>query len=321
MTGVPVRLATWDYDFVAPLATGDVVADGIALTLVRQPEALDRVRTDPEIDGGEASFSQYLHRIVAGDDSWVGIPVFLMREFRHRCFFVRRESDLEDLAQLQGKRVGTDVWAASGNVWTRALIRERGLSIKSITWRLGRVNPGDPLVVNTVPARGVDATPASRSLTEMLVAGEVDAIMCSLPPQVFHSSDSPMRRLYRDYRYAEREYYRRTRIFPGHHILVLRRPVVERQPWVVSALYAAFKHARKRSENNHFVLHESSPWILPDLEERLALMGPEFEPYGYRENQAMVAAFCEEQFRQELIAQPVDPDCLFQEFERLMQSQ
>jgi 4,5-dihydroxyphthalate decarboxylase len=119
MTRVPVRLATWDYDFVAPLATGDVVADGIAMSLARQPEALDRVRTDPEIDGGEASFSQYLQRTAAGDDSWVGIPVFLMREFRHRCFFVRRESDLEDLAQLQGKRVGTDVWAASGNVWTR----------------------------------------------------------------------------------------------------------------------------------------------------------------------------------------------------------
>ena len=45
-------------------------------------------------------------------------------------------------------------------------------------------------------------------------------------------------------------------------------------------------------------------------------MGPEFKPYGYRENRAMVAAFCEEQFAQGLIARPLDPDALFSDFER-----
>lgn len=318
MDRVRLRLAMWDYDYVSPIVMGDVSADGIEVSLARKPEALDLVLNEPEVDGGEASFSRYLHRIVKGDSSFVGLPVFLMREFRQRCFFVRQESSLDDLTQLAGKSVGTDVWAASGNVWSRGLIRERGVSIASIAWRLGRVNPGDPPIPIADLPREVKTAPVEGSLSEWLVGGEIDAIMCSLPPEEFHSQTSRVRRLYRDYRNAEREYYLRTKIFPALHILVLRRAVVDRHPWVVPKLYATFKHARKRSENNHLMLHESSPWILADLEDRRALMGPDFEPYGYRENQAMVAAFCEEQFVQGLIGAPLKPDLLFEEFENLL---
>jgi hypothetical protein len=47
-------------------------------------------------------------------------------------------------------------------------------------------------------------------------------------------------------------------------------------------------------------------------------MGRDFQPYGYRENRAMVAAFCEEQLAQGLIRAPLDPDALFADFESLM---
>ena len=46
-------------------------------------------------------------------------------------------------------------------------------------------------------------------------------------------------------------------------------------------------------------------------------MGTGFKPYGYRENRAIVAAFCEEQFAQGLIREPLSPDALFADFERL----
>ena len=64
------------------------------------------------------------------------------------------------------------------------------------------------------------------------------------------------------------------------------------------------------------MLHESSPWVLADLEEQSALMGSGFQPYGYRdrENREMVAAFCAEQLAQGLIARPLDPDALFADF-------
>jgi 4,5-dihydroxyphthalate decarboxylase len=318
MDSVSLRLAVRDYDFVSPLATGDVLAEGVQLSLVRKFEALELLLENAEIDGGEASFSRYLHRIVEGDRSFVGLPVFLMREFRHRCIMVRQESDLTDALDLAGKRVGIDAWAASGNVWTRALLRERGVPIERVTWVVGPVNPGDrPGGVGALP-QGVRAAPSGQSLTELLVAGELDALMSPWPPAEFYTAKSRIRRLYSDFRAAERAYYIRTKLYPAHHILVLRRRVVDRHPWVMRSLYVAFTQARQRSESNHMLLHEASPWVLADLEEQRSLMGPDFQAYGYRENQAIVAAFCSEQYAQGLITEPLNPDGLFDEFEQCM---
>jgi len=316
MDPLQLKLAVRDYDFVSPLATGDVLVEGVQVSLVRKFEALELLLENEEIDGGEASFSRYLHRIVAGDHSFVGLPVFLMREFRHRCIIVRRESDFAEVSDLAGKRVGIDAWAASGNVWTRAILRERGVPIERITWMVGPVNPGDRSVGAAGLPHGVTAAPSGRSLTELLVAGEIDAIMSPWPPAEFYTARSRIRRLYSDFRAAERAYYLRTKLYPAHHLLVLRRRVVDRHPWVLQSLYLAFQQARQWSEGSHMLLHESSPWVLADLEEQRTLMGPDYQAYGYRENQAMVAAFCEEQYRQGLIKEPLSPDRLFEEFER-----
>ena len=317
MTRLAVTIATREYDYVFPLALGEVKAEGADLTLLLAFDALERFRADPTIHGGEASFSQYLHRVAAGDRSWVGLPIFIMREFRHRCFFVRRDSDLTDVAQLAGRRVATDAWSASGNTWSRAILRERGVPLESVRWFVGPVDPDDPSrPTNDLPA-GVEAAPRGRALSELLLAGEIDAIMCPWPPRAFYAAESGIARLHPDYRAAERDYYRRTGIFPGHHVVVLRREVAERNPWIAGSVFRAFVQARERSEQRHRVLHESSPWLLADLEEQAALMGTGFKPYGYRENHAMVAAFCEEQFAQGLIREPLSPDAVFSDFEEL----
>ncbi|MGH7322930.1 MAG: hypothetical protein ACRELA_25370, partial [Candidatus Rokuibacteriota bacterium] len=312
----PVTLATRDYEFVAPLALGDVAPEGIDLRLVRAFDALARVAGDPAVHGGEASFSRYVQRLAAGDRGFVGLPIFVMREFRHRSFFVRRDSTLRDVADLAGRRVGMDAWPASGNTWSRALMREAGASIDRVSWVVGPVNPGGVPPTDVLPA-GVEAAPAGRTLTDLVLAGELDAFMWAWTPAGFYDAGSPLRRLYPDYRAAEREYYRRTRIYPAHHIVVLRRDLVDRYPWVVRSIHAAFEQARARADANRQVLHESSAWLLADLEEQAEVLGSDFRPYGYRENCRMVAAFCEEQRAQGLIPAPLDPDAVFAESEPL----
>lgn len=311
-------IATREYDYVAPLALGEVTADGVDLRIRRSFDALRRFAGDEAMEGGEASFSQYLRRIASGDRSFVGLPVFIMREFRHRCFFVRRDSDMSDAAHLRGKRIGTDAWGASGNTWSRAILRGAGVPLDGIRWFVGPVNAGDaPADTRDLPA-GVSPTPGGRPLGELLLAGDLDALMCPWPPRGFDDPRSKIRRLYDDYRTAEREYYRRTRIYPGHHVIVLRRAFVERHPGAVVPIYRAFVGAHELAERLHLILHETSPWVLADLEEQRALMGPEYRAYGYRENRAMVAAFCEEQYAQRLIREPLEPDALFADFESLL---
>jgi 4,5-dihydroxyphthalate decarboxylase len=317
MTALGVNLAIRDYDFVAPLALSDVTAERIELRLIRSFDALARVTNDPAVHGGEASFSRYVQRLAAGDRTFVGLPAFVMREFRHRNFFVRRDSKLTDVSQLAGARIGLDAWPASGNTWSRGLLRAAGIDLGKIRWVVGAVNPGDPPPAADPLPVGVTRAPDGRPLRDLLIAGELDVLIWAWTPAGFYEPDSPLRRLYPDFRTVERDYYRRTSIYPAHHLVVLRRELVEREPWVARSIYAALAAARAHADQTRLTLHETSAWCLADLEEERALLGPAFAPYGYRENRAMVAAFCAEQLAQGLIAKPLDPDQVFADFEVL----
>jgi 4,5-dihydroxyphthalate decarboxylase len=311
-----LTLATRDYDFVTPLATGDVATDGVDLTLRRSFDALQRVGSDPAIGGGEASFSRYVQRFAAGDRSLVGLPVFVMREFRHRNFYVRRDSGLRSLMELAGRSVAVDGWPNSGNTWSRALMREEGVALDRVRWLVGRVHAKDaaPPVDGLPP--GVEL--AQRPLRDLVLDGELDVLIWAWTPEGFYEPGGPMRRLFEDYRAVEQAYYRRSRIFPAHHLVVLRRDIVDRHPEAVRLVYRAFEAARAHATQNRWRLHESSPWLLDDLEAQARLMGPDFEANGLGpENRRMIARFCEEQHAQGLIPRPLDPDSVFAEFRTL----
>lgn len=320
MGGVPVTLAIRDYDSVAPLALGDVTAEGIELTVVRDFAALPRVLRDPAIHGGEASFSRHVQRHAVGDRSFVALPVFVMREFRHRAFFVRRdrrEAGLRDVRGLVGQRVGMDAWPNSGNTWSRGLLRAAGIDLGAVRWVVGPINPGDPAPPADVLPPGVEAAPPGRSLQELLLDGGLDVLIAAWPPAGFGDPGSPIVRLYPDFRAVERDHYRRTRIYPAHHLIVLRRRLVEECPWAVRSVYTALCRSREHAARTRRLLHESSAWLLAELEEEAELFGPDYAPYGARANRAMIAAFCDEQWAQGLVPRRLAPDEIFAEFERL----
>jgi 4,5-dihydroxyphthalate decarboxylase len=318
MTNVPVTLVTRNYAYVQPLANGDVRPSGVDLELIRTWDALPRVAANsPDVGGGEASFGRYMLGLAAGDRSYVGLPVFLMRGFRQRCFFVRKDSPLHELADLRDKRVGINEWPATGNTWARALLREQGVPIQSVRWLVGQVSEGYKPVPNDALPAGVERAPAGRLLVDLLASGEIDAIVCPWPPAGFYEATSPVRRLYPDFAAVEQAYFQRSGIYPGHHIIVLRRELVDAHPEVVSTLYAAFDEARRTTEANFRAIAEILPWLLAELEQDSRLLGEDLHPYGLEANRRMIEAFCEEQFAQGLTTQRLDPAAAFAEFEQL----
>src|SRR4051812_16179747 len=174
-----IRMVSYNWDYLQPIACGDVQPEGIDLIMERG-DSLGRMAADPSVDATEASLGLYLIGLSRGVRDLVGIPIFMMRAFRHRCFLVRRDSPLRDFSDLVGKRIGTDGWPNSGNTWCRAAMRERGVEIAGIAWVVGP--PEDP-----APARRdtggvafppyVSAAPEGETLVGMLLAGELDALM------------------------------------------------------------------------------------------------------------------------------------------------
>jgi 4,5-dihydroxyphthalate decarboxylase len=318
-----VTLIIGNLPVVYPLAAGEVVAQGIDLQLDSQTsmvELHDR-QWSPEVQAvqaGEFSFSQYLIRQSQGERDWVGIPVFLSHSFVHRNFFVSRASELQKLEDLEGKRIGTNGWPDSGNTWSRAALRERGVHVDQAEWWVGPIdNPSYDSFGKrpdiTLPPNVHKAEPG-KLLVDMLTGGELDALMCGAP-KAFYEADPPIRRLYSDYPSVEKEYLGRVGFCPAHHILVIRRPLFEGHPEVALSLFDAFEQSKLRFMESLRSHSGVTPWLEADIEEATALFGVDWQPNGVEPNRRMLQAFCEEEVAQGLVEEPIDVDGVFAEFE------
>jgi 4,5-dihydroxyphthalate decarboxylase len=312
---------TRNYDMIGPIVAGDVTADGIDLTLDRT-SPIGAFLEDESFQAGEMSFSVYLQRLAAGQTGIVGVPVFLMRGFRQRCFFVQRDAGIASLTDLAHKRIGTNGWPDTGNTWSRLALLDEGVDLGTIEWWVGAIDGAtDELFGHRANVVGlpehVRQTPAGASLVGMLLEGRLDALMIPWPPRGFRDADSPVVRLIADYREAEREYARRVGFCPAHHILGVREELVTRHPEIARSLYDAFERSRRLAEERRWMLADTSPWALTDLEETTKLLGADWQAHGVGPNATMIRALCDTMRAQGLIDAPIAVEQVFADFARL----
>ena len=313
-----LKLAGYPWDHITPLLTGDVVPEGIDLEYDTD-HGLGPVADDPSCHGGEASLGLYMIQTSRGDRSYVGLPIFPMFAFRHRCFLVRRGTTVGDLKELEGKRVGMDGWPNSGNTWTKVTLGQAGVDIWKITWVIapieGPADAGHGSVPSDAPPNVV-AGPAGKSLVDLLLAGEIDVLVAAFMPAGFFTPKSPIVPMIPDYRAAETAYYRKHGYVPAHHIIKLHREVVERDPWIVKSLMTAFTASKRLWVERRRHLADTTPFLLAELAETAAIFGDDWQPYGLEPNLKMLTDFCQDQFRQKLVAAPVDPKAAFGDYTR-----
>ncbi len=139
-----------DYDYLSPLACGDVTVEGLDLALTRDTaNALDRTLTDSSVDAGKLSLGRHIQRLADGDHSFVSIPFFPAGGVRQRTFFVRQGSGLQSFSDLVKKRIGTNEWPATGTTWSRAVLRDAGVKLEEIQWWIGSVDGAPGKVTQT----------------------------------------------------------------------------------------------------------------------------------------------------------------------------
>jgi 4,5-dihydroxyphthalate decarboxylase len=313
-----LTMAMSGYDHVRDLSTGAVRVEGVDLTTLALPveEIFYRFLRHREWHVSELSLAKYVALRAAGDESICAIPVFPSRVCRHSSIFVRPDGP-RDPRQLSGARIGLPEWAQTAAVYTRSLlVYEWGIPLRDVQWVQAGVNePGrqekvelhlpDGVVVSRVP---------DRSLDEMLLAGDLDAVFSAHPPASFERGEEGIVRLFADYEPAEREYVARTGIFPIMHVVVIRADVLRSDPWVAQNLFTGFVRAKQASLDRLSDMTASRvplPWAPRRLEETRQLTGSDPWPYGVDANRVTLDAFARYAHEQGVAARRLEPEELF----------
>jgi 4,5-dihydroxyphthalate decarboxylase len=322
MANIPITLTCADYARLAPLMTGDVQPEGVDLTLVHgtggswptRAEMLRRALHDPAVQGGEASMAAQLRRLDKGDRSHVGLPVFPLRSFTARDLYVRKGGPIRSPADLIGKRIGMYDWVASGSIWYRHFLNFIEVPPSQVEWWIGDVEGGWRVRNEPDLPAGVHAVAEGRNLSEMLIAGDLEAIYSPPRPSHYHRDSGPIARLFPDFRAIEGDYFRRTGAFPPQHLIVLRREVWEANKGLARALTDAFIRCNELFAEAQRNFPYVSPWLEAELEETEAVMGADFHPYGFEQNRAVIDIFCRQAHESALTGRLVTAEEYFAEF-------
>jgi len=292
MGKLKLTLACGLYDRTRALQNGEVRPEGIELNyLAYEPFQLFwRQARYAEFDASEYSLGAYLTELGKGMDRFVGIPVFPSRAFRHSCVYVNTEAGIEKAEDLKGKRIGLPDFSLTAIIWLRGILADDyGIGNEDAIWYTGGLNKpgGEPRMTLNLPEGMERYHVRDRSLNDMLVEGELDALLAPLMPVSFLNRSPRVARLWPNYAEVEKDYFSRTGLFPIMHAVVIKRNIYEKHPWVARNLMQAFIEAKEIAQQELYglsVLKTTLPWQFPAYEETVRIMGPDYWPYGMEAN-------------------------------------
>jgi 4,5-dihydroxyphthalate decarboxylase len=320
MTALPMTFACGLYDRMTALYTGEVRPVGIDLNFiaVNDPRALfDRMAARQEFDASEMSTSEYVSRFAAGKCPFVAIPAFPSRMFRHG-FITVDSRVVKTPKDLEGKRIGIQLYTMTAAVWIRGLLQhDHGVDLSTVQWVEGAIEEprphGNPTVLPPLKPISIVANTSGKSLSELLEAGEIQAVIgADVPSAIRHAPH--VKRLFPDFRAEEKAYYRRTKIFPIMHLVVLRREFHERHPFAATSLFNALEESRSLAQRRmRYIgaLRYMLPWLPAELDEIDEVFGGDPWPYGIEPNRPTLEALVRFLADQSMIAAPVKLEDLF----------
>jgi 4,5-dihydroxyphthalate decarboxylase len=316
VTRLRLTFACGIYDRTDALRTGDIKVDDIDLDFlsIQNPrEIFDRMGGRQDFDASEFSASEFISRIARGNCPFVALPVFPSRVFRHGYIYINRKSGIHTPKDLEGRRVGVALYTMTAAVWIRGhLAHQYGVDLSTIKWVEGAINHpgrhGEPSSPPLIKAPYIEHDLKGRSLSDLLAAGEIDALTGTQHPHA-HPDVAP---LFPNARAVERDFYLRTRIFPIMHLLVIRRDIYDRDPWVADNLYKAFVDAKNlalaRMHKGHPLM---LPWAQDDIHEIDDVFGGDPYPYGIEANRATLEALVGYMAEQQFIPRAMPIEDLF----------
>ena len=319
--GLPITIATWDYDRVRAVMDGRVPVHGCDVNYLTMPveEIFHRAHFHAEFEVAEIAMGVQIARLggSVGSD-YTALPIFLSRMFRHSAIYIRTDRGIGRPQDLKGKRVGVPSYHMAAALWARGFLKDvYGVEHDDMHWRQGGLNiPGRrELAPLKLPKDfPLEIIAPGKTLNAMLAAGEIDALVSARAPSCFDAGHPQVRRLFEDYAAAERDYHRKTGVFPIMHCLGIRNEVLAAHPWLGRELLKAFTAAKDiaiAEFEELAALKLTLPWIGAESAATRALMGGDFWPYGVQANRKTLELMCRYVHEQHLSPRLVAVDELF----------
>ena len=217
--------------------------------------------------------------------------------------------------------MGLPEYQITAVLWIRGILQhEYGVPPEDITWFSGGLDePGRIEKIDLNLPLGVSLTgiPEDKTLNDLLVSGELDAIATARAPSSFNERHPKVTRLFEDYKSEEIAYYKKTGIYPPMHCVAMRSEVYEANRWMAQSLMKAFEEARGYSAiaqmfDGH--LRYALPFLHAAVEEHKEIFGDD-DPwrYGVEENRHTLETLVSYSHEQGLIPRRYDLAELFAE--------
>jgi len=300
MPRLQLSLACWDYDRTRALADGSVRPEGIDLIYqnLYVEETFFRMARFREFDAAEMSLSSYCVSLTRDDPAFIAIPAFPSRFFRHSCIFVSAAGGVREPKDLVGKRIGVPEYQMTAPVWIRGILQdEYGVDPASCEYLTGgeeQTGREEKMKLDLPPKFKVKPIGPEKTLARMIADGEIDALHTARTPSTFASRPGTVKRLFENYVDVEKAYFRKTRIFPIMHTVVIRRELYRANRWIAQSLFKAFVRAQRRTYetlDTTMALTTMLPWQVAHVEEARRELGEDWWPYGFEPNRHVLDTF------------------------------
>lgn len=296
MGDLELSFAMTPYDRIQPLIDGEVTPQGIALdyTGLPVPDIFYRLLKFSQFDVSEMSFSSFL-RARAQGWGYQMLPVFHNRNFSYTRTLIRLSAGIrpDHPEDLKGKRVGAADYQQTAALWARGVLQhEFGVQPQDMIWyqeRSEHLSHGG--ATGFQPPAGVEFHYTTTDFGTMFLNGDLDAAVTYITgtgldrakADLSHNPDYSL--LFSDAKAEGLRYYQKTRIYPPHHITVVRESLLRQHPWLAISLVDAFERAKKLAMER---LYQRSPSLLifgtQEIAQQRATFGDDPYVYGIEPN-------------------------------------
>jgi 4,5-dihydroxyphthalate decarboxylase len=297
------------YDRARSLIDGTVKPEGIDLEVTVNGDDVERQRKGERgmYDAIEFFTSRYIADLPFRTLGFTAIPIFVKRMFRHSYIYVNRKSNIRSPQDLNGKRVGVQTWFTTAALWARGMLADdHGVDLHSINWVAERPEPVD----GWAPPSWLKLQYAE-SHFDRLSAHEIDA--CISTEMMAPDRHPDIDFLFPNYGELERVYYKRTKLFPIMHTLLIRNSVLKEHPWVAMSLFNAWQESKRRCYEwlEWQRIHQTSLWYRELWEEEQRAGGADFYRWGFKDTRFELEKILEYAHRLGVTAKRHQPEEMF----------